>query len=76
MNVDEGVPRDVYRQAGGELVTHEAWWVNDLITFCGGQREDESHVKTVNPHTGETRIIGAGSWWLNGTSAELAKWNW
>ena len=69
-------PWPLHYQRPGELVTHECWWVNDLLTFCGGYLPEESHLKVADVRTGEIRIIGAGSWWPNGTSAELAKRNW
>ncbi len=70
----------LHHQIPGELVTHECWWVNDLVTFCGGYLKDgykvESHVKVVNIYTQETRIIGAGSYWPEGTTSEVAELNW
>lgn len=63
-------------QRPGELVTHECWWVDGLVTFCGAQRDEESHVKILDPQTGVVRIVGAGSWWADGTPAELSKRNW
>jgi hypothetical protein len=65
-----------YWQRPGELVTHECWWVNGLVTFCGAQRDEESHVKIFDPQTGVVRIVGAGSWWAGGTPFELSKRNW
>ena len=65
-----------YWQRPGELVTHECWWVNGLVTFCGGQRDEESHVKIFDPQTGVVRIVGAGSWWADGTPFELSRRNW
>jgi hypothetical protein len=63
-------------QRPGELVTHECWWVDNLVTFCGAYREEESHVKLLDLRTGVIRIIGAGSWWADGTPFELSKRNW
>jgi len=63
-------------QRPGELVTHECWWVDNLVTFCGGYRVEESHVKVLDLRTGVIRIIGAGSWWADGTPFELSKRNW
>ena len=63
-------------QRPGELVTHECWWVEGLVTFCGAYREEESHVKILDPRTGEVRIVGAGGWWADGAPFELSKRNW
>ena len=63
----------------GELVTHESWWVNDQILFCGGKSPkpaELSHVKLLNIYTGEVRIAGAGAWWPEATASEAAKLNW
>lgn len=76
VDIRDGKPRSIHHQVPGELVTHECWSVKDQLTFCGGYRDGESHVKVINPHTGEVRIIGAGAWWPQGTSAELARLNW
>jgi hypothetical protein len=76
VDVRHGEPRPAYHAAPKELVTHEHWWVRDQIVFCGGYREGESHVKLLDTHTGDVRIIGAGAWWPEGTPAQLAKWNW
>ncbi len=70
----EAIP--LHDQEPGELVTHEDWWVDDQMTFCGGYREEESHVKIMDIHSGVTRIIGAGSWWETGTPFELSRVNW
>jgi hypothetical protein len=67
-----------YREWPGELVTHEHWWVDDQLVFCGGlhpKPTEDSHVKTVNVHSGVTRILGAGAWWPGATPAEVAKLN-
>jgi hypothetical protein len=69
-------PWPLHFQCPGELVTHECWWVDNLLTFCGGYLPEESHVKVADVRTGIIRILGAGSWWPNGTSAQLAKRNW
>ncbi|MGC8666820.1 MAG: hypothetical protein ACP5VE_01720 [Chthonomonadales bacterium] len=76
LDVRHGEPRAAYHGAPGELVTHEHWWVRDQMLFCGGYREGESHVKLLDTHTGDVRILGAGAWWPEGTPAQLAKWNW
>ena len=66
----------VHQQEPGELVTHEDWWVNDQLTFCGGYVKEESDVKLINIHDQQTRIIGKGSMWEGGTPFELSKYNW
>ena len=60
----------------GELVTHECWWVNDQITFIGGHRKEEGHVKVLDLKTNEIRIVGAGAWLENIEARDLAKVNW
>jgi len=62
-----------------ELVTHESWWVNDQLLFCGGvhpKPTEDSHVKVLDLRAGTVRVIGAGSWWPGATPAELARRNW
>ena len=81
-----GVPRPVYLQVQDELVTHESWWGNDQILFCGApaalkhsddpQRREMSHVNILNLATGEVRILGAGAWWPGATDAEIWRRNW
>ncbi|UCH36159.1 MAG: hypothetical protein JSV65_07350 [Armatimonadota bacterium] len=78
VDLRSGKPRVVHEQAEGEHVTHECWWVNDSLTFCGGYRDKESHVKVVDVHTGEVRIAGAGAWvpWVGDGDDVLNRWNW
>lgn len=81
VDIRDGVPRNVYLAEEGELVTHESWWVNDQILFCGGRSPMTapavlSHVKALNIYSGEVRIAGAGSWWPQATPAEAARLNW
>lgn len=79
VDIRDGVPRNVYLAEEGELVTHESWWVNDQILFCGGKsptRSELSHVKVLNIYTGEVRIAGAGAWWPEATPADAARLNW
>ncbi|OPZ63925.1 MAG: hypothetical protein BWY83_03300 [bacterium ADurb.Bin478] len=61
-------------------MTHECWWVGNLVTFCGGFEKDgfkvESHVKIVDINSHEVRIIGAGSYWPQGTDSQVAELNW
>jgi hypothetical protein len=74
-----GVYRPIYTQREGELVTHEAWWVDDQMVFCGATRpngQDQSHVKVMDMKTGIVRIAGAGAWWPNATPSQLAERNW
>ncbi len=72
----EREPWTIYFQKPGELVTHECWWIQDQISFCGGFLPEESHLKVIDYKTGVVRIAGAGSWWPDGTSSELVKRNW
>ena len=79
VDIREGVPRNVYLAEEGELVTHESWWVNDQLLFCGGKSPtpaELSHVKVLNIYSGEVRIVGAGAWWPEATPAEAARLNW
>jgi oligogalacturonide lyase len=79
VDIREGVPRNVYLAEEGELVTHESWWVNDQLLFCGGKSPappELSHVKVLNIYTGQVRIVGAGAWWPGATPAEAARLNW
>jgi len=71
-----GIANKLHKQEPGELVTHEDWWVNDQMTFCGGYQKEHSHVKLIDLKTQTTRIIGAGTWWKEGTPFELSKYNW
>jgi len=68
-----------YHEWPGELVTHESWWVNDQLLFCGavhGKPMEQSHVKVMDLHTGMVRIIGAGSYWPGAAAKDVAKRNW
>jgi oligogalacturonide lyase len=79
VDIRDGVPRNVYRAEEGELVTHESWWVNDQILFCGGKSSTPavlSHVKALNIYSGEVRIAGAGAWWPEASPSEAARLNW
>ncbi|MCW5551971.1 MAG: hypothetical protein KIS67_07360 [Verrucomicrobiae bacterium] len=81
VDIRRGVPRNVYLAAEGELVTHESWWVDDQILFCGGGSPMPapavlSHVKALNIYSGEVRIVGAGSWWPEASPADAARLNW
>ena len=71
-----GQSTKIHLQEKGELVTHEDWWVDDQLTFCGGYLAEESHVKIIDIHKQKTRIIGAGAWWEGGTPFELSRYNW
>ena len=75
----DGRPWAPYRELASELVTHESWWVDDQLIFCGGMHaapREESHVKALDLRRGTVRIIGAGSWWPEAEPEELAKRNW
>jgi hypothetical protein len=79
VDIREGIPRNVYVAEEGELVTHESWWVNDQIMFCGGKAPGAgllSHVKVLNIASGEVRIVGAGTWLANTAPETLARRNW
>ena len=79
VDIRDGIPRCPYHQREQELVTHESWWVDDQILFCGGthpEPTEDSHLKALNITTGVVRIVGAGSWWTGGTPAEISKENW
>ncbi|MCX8107984.1 MAG: hypothetical protein N3G20_04195, partial [Verrucomicrobiae bacterium] len=68
-----------YVEWDGELVTHEFWWVDDQLGFCGGlhpKPTEDSHVKLLDLRRGTVRIIGVGSWWPQATPAQIAKHNW
>ncbi|HRI88524.1 MAG TPA: hypothetical protein PLJ47_02265 [Candidatus Hydrogenedentes bacterium] len=78
VNTDTGEIMSPYNQLRDELVTHEHWWANDQIVFCGGthpQPAEDSHVKVVDVKTGVTRILAAGSWWPAGSDEDVAKQN-
>lgn len=75
----DGHPRSPYPEWTEELVTHESWWVNDQIIFCGGTNLKPtavSHVKLLDMKTGTVRVVGAGAWWEGGTAEEISRYNW
>lgn len=79
VDIREGKPRNVYLAEEGELVTHESWWINDQILFCGGKSPkpaELSHVKVLDIYSGDVRIAGGGAWWPAATAAEAARLNW
>lgn len=79
VDIRHGTPRNVYMAGEGELVTHESWWVNDQLLFCGGKSPQPavlSHVKILNIYSGEVRIAGAGAWWPEASAKEAARLNW
>lgn len=79
VDIRDGVPRSPYLQWEGELVTHESWWVDDQLLFCGGTHPmptEDAHVKVLDTRTGAIRIIGAGAWWPGADAKALAKENW
>lgn len=68
-----------YREIEGELVTHEFWWVNDQMGFCGGlhpKPTEDSHVKLLDIRRGTVRVIATGSWWPDATPDHIARQNW
>lgn len=74
-----GDPKAVYPEWAGELVTHESWWVDGQLIFCGGTHPpptENSNVKILDTRTGTVRIIGAGAWWAGGTPEEISRYNW
>ncbi len=79
IDIREGVPCNVYLAEEGELVTHESWWVNDQMLFCGGKSSTPavlSHVKALDIYSGVVRIVGAGAWWPAASPSEAARLNW
>jgi len=79
VDIRDGIPRNVYLAEEGELVTHESWWINDQLLFCGGKSPNDavlSHVKALNIYSGEVRIVGAGAWLRGASPAETARLNW
>ncbi len=79
VDIRNGIPRNVYMAEEGELVTHESWWVNDQLLFCGGKGQkpvELSHVKALNIYSGEVRIAGAGAGWPEATPKSAAHLNW
>ncbi|MFH1742314.1 MAG: hypothetical protein ABIH23_25195 [bacterium] len=78
VDIRDGKPRNIYPQVADELVTHEHWWVDDQMVFCGGlhpKPTEDAHVKVINIYTGVVRILGAGAWWPGATDEEIAKLN-
>ncbi|HOX36638.1 MAG TPA: hypothetical protein PL033_01510 [Candidatus Brocadiia bacterium] len=85
IDVRDGQPRTIHRQVPGEMVTHECWWVNDTMTYCGGYRDGEAAVRVIDVHSGQVHIAGAGAWvpWRYETTKVepdpkdmLNRWNW
>jgi len=71
-----GKAHKLHRQESGELVTHEDWWVNDQMTFCGAYRNEHSHLKIIDLKTQKVRILGGGAWLPNKSPFELSQFNW
>ncbi|MEP0844901.1 MAG: PD40 domain-containing protein [Phycisphaerae bacterium] len=70
-------PWPIYPQVPDELVTHECWWTEERLTFCGGHHvPDESHVKVFDLKTGRISIIGAGSWWPAASQRQITRRSW
>ncbi len=79
VDIREGVARSIYDAWDDELVTHESWWIDDQIIFFGGTHPEpllDSHVKVIDVHTGQVRILGSGAWWKGGQPVDLTKRNW
>lgn len=76
LNVHTKTAIPLFYQVPGELVTHECWWVHDQLTFIGGNRKEEAHVKVIDIKTGEIRIVGAGAWVEGVKASELSRENW
>ncbi len=79
VDIRDRTPRNVYLAEEGELVTHESWWVNDQLLFCGGvghKPVELAHVKALNIYSGEIRIAGAGAAWPEATAESAAHLNW
>jgi oligogalacturonide lyase len=76
VNINTHVPIPAFYQKPGELATHECWWINDQMTFIGGHRKEEGHLKVIDLKTYDIRIVGAGAWWTEGKPIELGKVNW
>lgn len=73
---EPGKAMKIHLQEEGELVTHEDWWVNDQMTFCGGYRTEQSHLKVIDIHTQKTRILGGGAWLPETSPFKLSQFNW
>jgi oligogalacturonide lyase len=79
IDIREGKPWCPYAEREDEFITHESWWVNDQMLFCGGthpEPTEDRHVKVLDVESGTVRIIGAGAWWPTGSDAEIARQNW
>jgi len=69
-------PWPLFAQKPGELVTHECWWTEDRLTFCGGFHPHESHVKVFDLKSRKIAIVAAGSWWPEGREKQIARRAW
>ncbi|GMW00483.1 MAG: hypothetical protein AMXMBFR84_16200 [Candidatus Hydrogenedentota bacterium] len=79
VDIRDGIIHNVYKAIENELVTHESWWVDDQIIFCGGvnpKPTEDSHVKVLNIYNGQVRIAGAGAWWPAATPETITRLNW
>jgi hypothetical protein len=76
-----------YYQRPGELFTHESWWIDDQILYCGAPQainlpgdtqtnQDMAHVNVLDTKTGVVRILGAGSWWSDEVVMQTWRRNW
>ncbi len=78
VDIRDGKILHPYLEWDQELVTHEHWWGEDQLVFCGGvhpKPTEDAHVKVVHIRTGQVRILGAGSWWAGATPEGISKWN-
>lgn len=76
LDIDRKIPIPAFYQVPGELVTHECWWVDDKITFIGGHRPEEGHVKTWDLKTGEIAVKGVGAWMPGLEPRVISRYNW
>jgi hypothetical protein len=80
IDINSGVPTNVYQAIENELVTHAIWWINDTILFTGAVEvaasDAWSHVKMLDVESGDVRIVGAGSWWPDASPEAMSRNNW
>ena len=69
-------PWPIHDQVPGELVTHECWWTEERLTFCGGHHPHESHLKIYDLNTKRISILGACGWWPKGTAEQITRRAW
>lgn len=69
-------PWPIHAQVPGELATHECWWTEGRLTFCGGHRPHESHLKIYDTNTKQISILAAGTWWPEGSAEQITRRAW